>query len=101
MRQEKSPTLKEKMFPIMVLEKLASSEDPMTTESFLEEFDKTNNMVVRVALRDPTKWKIESVNLRLRQMKFRGLVEKNGDHWKITPLGVNKLQQRNKRIYNT
>lgn len=101
MRQEKSPTLKGKMFPMMVLEKLASNENPMTAESFLEEFDKTNNMVVRVALRDPTKWKLESVNIRLRQMKFRGLVEKNGDHWNITPLGINKLQQRKKRECNT
>lgn len=93
--------LKENMFPMMVLKKLSSlsSDNPLDTQSFFEEFDKTNNLAIHVQLKNPDKWKLDSVRLRLRQMQFRGLVKRiNLDQWVITSLGEIKLQHKKKKI---
>jgi hypothetical protein len=102
MKQRKCFTLKQNMFPMLVLEKLASENKILETKCFFEEYDRTNNLVVHATLRNPLKWKIDSISIRLRQMKFRGLIERiDNDKWKITTLGEFKLKQRKKEYGNT
>lgn len=91
--------LKENMFPMMVLEKLVSRNCALPTQSFFVEFDKTNNHITKVIPRNIEKWKLQSIRLRLRQMKFRGLVDReNIDLWSITPLGKSKLLKKKEKL---
>lgn len=83
----------------MVLEKLMESNGPLPVQSFFDDYDKTNTSIVHISPRDSDKWKLDSVRVKLRQMKIRGLIEReDADLWTITPLGKIKLQMKKERV---